>query len=122
MMWRFFVDESLPNLAVQRLREEGYVVESVRELNMQGATDEAVFAEAQKRQVILVTGDEDFADITRFPTEIHHGIIVVRLQGTKEQRVAALLGALKQLHGQPLKGVLVIVELGRIRVRKQAGI
>jgi hypothetical protein len=75
MMWRFFVDESLPNLAVQRLREEGYVVESVRELNMQGATDEAVFAEAQKRQAILVTGDEDFADITRFPnrnTSRHH--------------------------------------------------
>lgn len=96
-MWRFFVDGSLPNLAVKALRDAGYEAVSVREIGLQGASDDTVFAEAQKRKAILVTGDEDFADLIRFPTVTHHDVIVVRLQGTKEQRVAALIDALQQL-------------------------
>jgi predicted nuclease of predicted toxin-antitoxin system len=117
-MWRFFVDESLPNTVVRALRSAGYLTESVREIGLQGADDDTVFNEAQKRHAILVTGDEDFADVRRFPTGTHHGIIVVRLQGTKEQRAASLMDALKQLQGQSLCGALVIVELGRVRVRR----
>jgi predicted nuclease of predicted toxin-antitoxin system len=77
-----------------------------------------MFNEAQKRHAVLVTGDEDFTDVRRFPTGTHHGIIVVRLQGTKEQRAASLMDALKQLQGQSLYGTLVIVELGRVCVRR----
>jgi predicted nuclease of predicted toxin-antitoxin system len=117
-MWRFFVDESLPNTVVRALRSAGYLTESVREIGLQGADDDTVFNEAQKRHAILVTGDEDFADVRRFPTDTHHGIIVVRMQGTKEQRAASLMDALKQLQGQSLYGTLVIVELGRVRVRR----
>jgi len=117
-MWRFFVDESLPNTVVRALRSAGYLTESVREIGLRGADDDTVFNEAQKRHAVLVTGDEDFADVRRFPTGTHHGIIVVRLQGTKEQRAASLMDALKQLQGQSLYGTLVIVELGRVRVRR----
>lgn len=112
------MDESLPNLVVKAIRDAGYEAESVREIGLQGETDEVIFAEAQKRRAILVTGDEDFANLIRFPTGTHHGIVVVRLQGTKEQRVAALMDALRQLQGQSLEGSLVIVELGRVRVRR----
>jgi hypothetical protein len=42
----------------------------------------------------------------------------VRLQGTKEQRAASLMSALQQLRGQSLRGALVIVKLGRLRVRR----
>jgi predicted nuclease of predicted toxin-antitoxin system len=117
-MWRFFVDESLPNTVVKALRGAGYQAESVREISLQGADDDTMFNEAQKRHAVLVTGDEDFTDVRRFPTGTHHGIIVVRMQGTKEQRAASLMDALKQLQGQSLYGTLVIVELGRVRVRR----
>lgn len=35
---------------------------------LQGADDDTVFNEAQKRHAVLVTGDEDFANVRRFPT------------------------------------------------------
>jgi predicted nuclease of predicted toxin-antitoxin system len=117
-MWRFFVDESLPNTVVKALRGAGYQAESVREISLQGADDDTMFNEAQKRHAVLVTGDEDFTDVRRFPTGTHHGIIVVRMQGTKEQRAVSLMDALKQLQGQSLYGTLVIVELGRVCVRR----
>jgi predicted nuclease of predicted toxin-antitoxin system len=69
-MMRFFVDENLPNTVVKALRGAGYQAESVREISLQGANDDTVSNEAQKRHAILVTGDEDFADVRRFPTGI----------------------------------------------------
>jgi len=50
----------------------------------------------------------------------HHGIIVVRVPDVLPTWVvnAELISALQQLRGQSLRGALVIVELGRLRVRR----
>jgi predicted nuclease of predicted toxin-antitoxin system len=120
-MWKFVVDESMPRSTARELRRLGYWAEDVRDVSLKGSDDDTVFSYAQAQQATLVTADRDFEDIRRFPLGTHHGIIVVRVPDILPTWVvnAELLKALKQLHGQPLKGVLVIVELGRIRVRRQ---
>ena len=123
-MWKFVVDESMPRSTARELRRLGYWAEDVRDVSLKGSDDDTVFSYAQAQQATLVTADRDFEDIRRFPLGTHHGIIVVRVPDILPTWVvnAELLKALKQLHGQPLKGVLVIVELGLIRVRKRVGI
>ncbi|MFA0730868.1 MAG: hypothetical protein LKKZDAJK_001398 [Candidatus Fervidibacter sp.] len=119
-MVRFVVDESMPRSTALELRRLGYWAEDVRDVGLRGADDERVFQYAQAQQATLVTAGLDFADIRRFPTGTHHGIIVVRVPDVLPTWVvnAELISALQQLRGQSLRGALVIVELGRLRVRR----
>ncbi|GBC97831.1 hypothetical protein HRbin17_00326 [bacterium HR17] len=121
-MWRFIVDESMPRSTVLELRRVGYWAEDVREVSLRGADDDTVFHYAQTQQATLVTADRDFEDIRRFPLGAHYGIVVVRVPDVLPTWIvnAELLKALQQLQGQPLHGALVIVELGRVRVRRQS--
>ena len=120
-MWKFVVDESMPCSTARELRQFGYWAEDVRDVSLRGSDDDTVFSYAQARQATLVTADRDFEDIRRFPLGTHHGIVVVRVPEILPTWVVndELLKALKQLRGQSLHGALVIVELGRIRVRRK---
>ena len=119
-MWRFVVDESMPRSTASELRQVGYWAEDVRDVSLRGADDDCVFQHAQAQRSTLVTADLDFADIRRFPLGTHHGIVVVRVPDVLPTWVvnAELIQALQQLQGQSLCGALVIVELGRVRVRR----
>jgi len=120
-MWKFVVDESMPRSTARELRQFGYWAEDVRDVSLRGSDDDTVFSYAQARQATLVTADRDFEDIRRFPLGTHYGIVVVRVPEILPTWVVndELLKALKQLRGQSLHGALVIVELGRIRVRRK---
>lgn len=64
--------------------------------------------------------DKGFASLLRFPLGSHAGIVVIRIPDEKSptELNAELLRTLKQLEAEPLAGCLVIVEMGRIRLRR----
>jgi predicted nuclease of predicted toxin-antitoxin system len=119
-MWAFLVDEDMPRSAAVALRAAGHDAEDVRDVGLRGHTDQAVFDYAQARNATLVTGDTDFANVLRFPLGVHAGIIVLRVPNElPTDRVnQELLNALASLQGVDLNGLLVIVQVGRIRVRR----
>lgn len=80
-------------------------------------------ARATAADAILVTGDKDFASIVRFPPSSHSGIVVLRVPNelTVEVLQKRLLRALTELRDIPMGGRLMIVEMGRIRLRPPAG-
>jgi predicted nuclease of predicted toxin-antitoxin system len=122
-MGRFLIDESMPRSTTTLLRQAGYYAEDVRDIGLRGSTDEAVYAYAQAHRLTLVTADKDFANVLRFPPGTHWGIIVVRVPD--DQPTAVLLEelrrALAEQAGQPLDGLLLVVERGRTRVRRPPG-
>jgi predicted nuclease of predicted toxin-antitoxin system len=115
----FLVDEDMPRSTARVLRDAGYEADDVRDIGLAGSGDPVVFAQAQSMQAILITGDLGFANLLTFPLGTHAGIIVVRRpnQLSIPERHALLLDALQNLKGRDLSGSLVIVELGRTRVR-----
>ena len=119
-MWRFLVDEDMPRSTEGALRQAGNKVEDVRDIGLRGHSDQEVFDYAQERGAVLVTADKGFSNILRFPPASHAGIIVVRVPDIlSTARVnKELLRALAELEGEDLQGVLVIVEIGRIRLRR----
>jgi predicted nuclease of predicted toxin-antitoxin system len=120
MTWRFLVDEDISRLTTRSLRSAGYDTDDVRDIGLRAHSDQEIFLYAQNHGAILVTADKGFANIFRFPLGTHAGIIVIRVPEELPTEVAnrGLFKALKELTGENLKGVLVVVELGRIRIRR----
>jgi predicted nuclease of predicted toxin-antitoxin system len=117
---KFLVDEDMARSTAVALRQAGHEAEDVRDVGLRGHSDQEVFDRAQAQGAILVTADKDFANILRFPLGSHAGIIVSRVPDRlPTQRVnEELLQALARLEGQKLEGALVIVEVGRVRIRR----
>ena len=119
-MWRFLVDEDMPRSTAKALRQIGHIAEDVRDVGLRGHSDQEVFDYAQAQGATLVTSDKDFSNILRFPPGTHSGIIVVRvpdeLPTSKVNQ--EVLNALGRLAGEELEGLLIVVEVGRVRIRR----
>lgn len=92
---RFLVDESVDGEAVTFLRDRGWNVKGVHEVDLAGHSDEDVYAFALRDDRIVLTHDDDFLDDRRFPP--HRNFCVVILpggSGTTEPLVRAILNML----------------------------
>ncbi|WP_322800769.1 DUF5615 family PIN-like protein [Thermoflexus sp.] len=121
-MGRFLVDEDMPRSTSVVLREAGHEVEDVRDAGLRGCTDEEVIAYARARGAVLITADKGFANILRFPLGTHAGILVLRMPNelSVPELNRRLLQALMRMEGEDLRGLLIIVEPHRIRIRRPA--
>lgn len=116
----FLIDEDLPRSTAKALRNVGHVAFDGRDMGLRGKDDEEVFAYAQSHQLTLITADLGFANLLRFPLGTHAGIVVLRVPNevspTSLNRV--LTAAITSLGDDELSGALLIVELGRLRIRR----
>lgn len=119
-MPRFLIDEDLPHLLASFLLERGHAREHVRDLNLRGSPDARIFEAAQQRQAALVTGDADFGNLLRFPLGAHFGIVVVQFPSVMRahELAAQIATRLSALEDVTLKGSLIILEPGRLRIRR----
>ncbi len=116
------LDENVPRRAAAVLTSGGHDIETVPDEGLAGKSDAAIFAAVREEERMLVTLDRGFADIRRYPPGTHPGVLVLRL---RDQRPAAIESSLQMLLDaqdlEALRGCLVIVEPGAIRVRRPSG-
>jgi predicted nuclease of predicted toxin-antitoxin system len=117
---RFLVDEDLPMAVVRALRAGGHDALHVCESNIRGHPDEAVHALALDQARTVVTADLGLANPFRYPNPV--GTVLVRLPNTTlaseiARRVAEGLDGLSL---DQLAGATIVIEFGRVRVRRSA--
>lgn len=119
-LWAFLIDEDMPRSLAPALRAAGYAAEDGRDVGLGGKDDSIVFAYAQAHQQTLITEDMGFSNIFQFRLGTHAGIIVCRFPNLlpTAQVNQEILAGLTVLLGQSLSGILVIIEVGRVRVRR----
>lgn len=119
----FLIDEDLPRTTAAALRQAGHTAIDGRDVGLRGHGDDDVFAYAQAHGLTLVTADMGFANILRFPLGTHAGIVVLRVPNevSTDQLNRLLVSALAGLGTEDLRGALVIVEVGRTRIRRLPG-
>ena len=119
-MWKFLIDEDMPRSTTVVLREAGHSVEDVRDVGLRGRSDQEVFQYAQAQGAVLLTADKGFSNVVRFPLGTHSGILVVRVPDELPTQTInhEVLRALHDLAGEDLAGLLMIVEVGRTRLRR----
>jgi predicted nuclease of predicted toxin-antitoxin system len=118
---RFLIDENLPRSLAPLFRRAGIDAEDIRDSGPRGQTDEAIFAYARINARSLLTADRGFGNLMRFPLGSHSGIVVARFPNDVAVLVLndAVLQAVQSLSEDDLVGNLVIIEPGRLRLRRR---
>jgi len=62
---RFIVDAQLPPALADRLREAGFEAEHVNLIGLGPASDRRIWTYARSKHAVIVTKDQDFADLAR---------------------------------------------------------
>lgn len=114
---RVLIDEDLHKSIASVFKDLGFTVFDVRDEGLRGQKDQQIFAWAQQKEAIIVSGDLDFANILDFPK--HKGIIILRFPNelstaTINQEVKRLL---KDLRKEDYKSNLIIVSPGNVRIK-----
>jgi len=120
-MLKFVVDEDLPRSTSKILREKGFEVLDVRERGLRGLSNEEIFRIAQREKAVFLTGDLGFGNLLHFPMGSHSGIVIVRFPSgvSTSELNRQMTISLNRLSEDDIRGNLVIIEPGRIRIRRR---
>jgi hypothetical protein len=104
---RFLVDEDLPRSLATALRSAGHEVFDVRDIGLRGRPDHEVFT-----------------NILSHPPGSHAGILVAHFPNEMPITVLneQVLSAVKSLEEGEITGNLVMIEPGRLRIRRPGAI
>jgi len=114
------LDQNIPRAAGEWLRTQRprWRVHHVNDLGFAGRSDEFLYRWALEHEAIVVTYDEDFADVRFYPIGKHHGVVRLRVWPTAEEKTVEALGRLlDQLPPAEWRGRLIIIDNQKIRVR-----
>ena len=81
---KILVDENIPRMTVEHLREAGHDVKDIRGTTHQGLPDPDLWRLAIGDERILITTDKGFTGYREFP---HFGILIVRLRQPNRHRI-----------------------------------
>jgi predicted nuclease of predicted toxin-antitoxin system len=117
---KFLLDADLPPRLCLLFAAAGHDAIHVGDTPFASASDGMIANHARELGRCVVTGDFDYSDIREFEPRRFAGIIILTIPRNAklayiELITRELLERLPQL--EPLRGKLVIVEAGRIRVR-----
>jgi predicted nuclease of predicted toxin-antitoxin system len=120
-MAKFVIDADMARSTGRILEERGYDVKDVRDYGLRKAKDEEIYEFAQREQSVVLTGDRGFGNIIRFPLGEHFGIVVANFPN--EMPTAKinqhLIESLEELSEEDFRGNVVIIEPGKIRIRRK---
>jgi predicted nuclease of predicted toxin-antitoxin system len=110
----------MPRSLAHLLRAEGLETEHVIESGIRGRPDDEILEYAKLRGLVLVTADLGFANLLDYPLGSHPGIAVARFPNELSNNLVneAVVGALKSISADELKGGLLIIEPGKLRLRR----
>jgi hypothetical protein len=116
---KFKVDENLPVVFAERLRDAGHEAETVNDEGLSGADDVDVARACLDEGRVLVTEDTDFANIVAYPPARYPGIVALRtrISGFGALRAFDLLVIPRLARTASLAGSLWVVDDTRIRIR-----
>ncbi|MBW8049560.1 MAG: hypothetical protein FVQ77_04325 [Cytophagales bacterium] len=119
---RFLIDEDLPRSTSDLLQRYGHQATDVRDIGLRGVKDTQIASYAKSKGLCILTGDSDFGDIRNYQPSQYNGIVVLGIP--RDSTAMFILNLLEGLLKQDkvvteMGGKLLIVEPGRIRVRKK---
>jgi predicted nuclease of predicted toxin-antitoxin system len=118
---RFLVDEDLPRSLARDLRAAGFDAQDVGDVGLRGRPDRDIFHSAASEGRALLTADLGFGNVLAFPPATHHGVLVARFPSDTSVRTLndAILAAVATLTDEDIDHAVVVIEPGRIRLRRR---
>lgn len=116
---RFLVDNQLSPRFAEGLCDAGHDAVHVAARGLAAATDETIFALAEREQRVVIAADTDFGTILAQRRVSQPSVILFRLPTSRrsDQRLRILLANLPTLEPHLAQGSIVVFSEGRLRVR-----
>ena len=120
-MARFLIDEDMSRSLARAIRSVGIEAVDVRDVGLRGRPDAEVFQYAVAHSMVLISADMGFANTLQFLPSSHVGMVIARFPNEVPTTTVntALRDAIKEMSDADLAGNTVIVEPGRIRMRRK---
>lgn len=114
---KLLADESVDRLIVERLRQEGYEVTYIAEVDP-SISDDLVFSRANEMGALLVTVDKDFGEIVfRDGRLTSGGVVLIRLAGLSPEKKAEIVVEQLNKHENNLFKCFTVIGPGNTRIR-----
>ena len=116
---RFLVDNALPPLMVEALRQSGHDAIHVRELGLATAADITIFEQAERDRRVIVSADTDFGTILALRRSSQPSVILFRGATPRQphHQASLVLANLDAISASIERGAVVVLEPQRIRIR-----
>ncbi|MBI5740113.1 MAG: DUF5615 family PIN-like protein [Nitrospirae bacterium] len=120
-MLKFVIDEDMPRSTAKVLRTKGHEALDVRDEGLRGKSDDEIFAFAQKKKAVILTGDLGFGNLLRYPVGSHSGIVIVHFPNdvSTSELNNQIIMAFETLTETDFNGNLIILEPGKLRIRRK---
>lgn len=119
---RLKLDENLSRHLKATLAVLGHDVTTAADEGLLGQSDTAVGAAAAREGRVLLTLDLEFGDLRKYPPGTHPGVVLFRPRSFGPLAVNRFVERFAQESDlQELAGAVVVVEPGRVRVRRPLG-
>ena len=114
---RFLADERCDFAVVRTLRNAGFDVVAVGESSPR-AVDTAVIDLAVRESRVLLTEDKDFGQLVYASGQSSGGVILIRFPARARGQLSRVVLELVREQTARLPGSFVVVQPGRIRIRR----
>lgn len=115
----FLIDANIPRSTKKIIEALGHDVVDVRDVLPPASPDSAVASLAVDEKRILITRDQDFANILLYPPEKYPGIIVIKVRALNPQEINRLIALfLTSNPPEVISHSLIILEPNRFRIKK----
>jgi predicted nuclease of predicted toxin-antitoxin system len=116
---KILVDENIPRMTVEHLRELGHSVRDIRGTAGQGLTDSNLWSAALHEGRLLITTDKGF---TQYRAVSHHGILIVRLRQPNRLKIHnSVLRALERFTDSDWPRLLVVMRDATMSTSRSGG-
>lgn len=102
------------------MKDLGWKVEDVRDIGLRGKSDKEIIGFAHRSRAVLFSADWGFANIFNFPPEKYYGIVILNFPNEVSTTFIAkeTKKSLSKISSTDFKNNLIIIEPGKIRIRK----
>lgn len=121
-MFRFLLNANLSHQTADFLNSLGHDAKTVAQFGLEKAEDIEIAKRAIQEKRILITLDLDFGEIFYFATKEKFWVIVLKLKDQTVESVNKILCWLlktKILEKREFQNTLIIIEEGRVRIRRR---
>ena len=118
-MIKLLTDENISPAFVEFLRNKGFDVTDIRELEIHGASDSLILNLARQDKRVLITFDKHFANILLYPLNSHFGIIRIRIHPPLlNDMIQSFESFIEKFDLTAIEKTLIILEREGFRVRR----
>jgi predicted nuclease of predicted toxin-antitoxin system len=117
---KFLVDNALSPFVAEQRRLHGHDAIHVRDLDMQAASDETVFARAASDDRVIVSADTDFGTLLATTERSKPSVILFRRETRRSpgKQAELLLANVAAIEKAAIAGSIIVFDETRIRIRR----